>query len=90
MRQGKTTGILPVVLSPNFLKPGGRAMSLVCCYNTQFRKDPDAERWNSRLRLKQYATRILCPQCGVLRTIKDFKPLAKVVVLAECNHERQV
>jgi hypothetical protein len=34
--------------------------------------------------------KLLCPQCGALRSVKDFKPLAKVAVLDECGHERRI
>ena len=53
-------------------------------------EDPDPQRWNSAQRLKKLNTRILCSKCGVLRTVKDWRPLSKVVVLADCGHSRSL
>jgi len=45
------------------------------------------EDWNSRRRLLNFTTRLQCPSgCG-LQTVIDFKPLARLAVLA-CLHTR--
>jgi hypothetical protein len=54
------------------------------------KKDPDPARWDSGQKLKALNTRILCLRCGVLRQVRDWRPLAKVAVLAECGHERRI
>ena len=53
-------------------------------------KDADPARWESGTKLKLSKVKLLCRQCGVVRGVKDFKPLSRVAVLGECGHERKV
>jgi hypothetical protein len=55
--------------------------------STKVKKFKDAEKWHSRIALIHARTRLYCPDCRELRSVRDF--LSEMCVL-ECQHRRSV